>query len=484
VSAPAGWLEAAAAAHPERQALIGSDGSLSYGTLQARARALASRLCQSGVAHGGVLAVASADPWLIALLLHAAPLAGCALAPLNPDLPAPHLAALLRDCRATHVVASPGLASLPPSLRTLTPDWVLAKRPVDDSADLRPLEPEEVQLIVATSGSSDAPRGVMLTAANLAAAVQASSLRLPLTPEDLWLVCLPLFHIGGLAILLRCLQAGAGAMLLPRFDPSAVQKAIATRRATHVSLVATMLARLLEDGRGWRPPATLRCALLGGGPLPADLARRALQAGWPLWVSYGMTETGSQAATLGPITPEWVAGQVGKPLSHVELRVVPRPGPGRICLRGPGVMLGYANAAGVRGVGLSEGWLQTADVGTLSPDGTLRVHGRADWVVVTGGAKVSPAQVEALLTVCPRVGEVGVTSVADPEWGERLVAVVTGPADLTELDRWCRNHLPGHMRPRRLLRATALPRTPLGKLERAALAALALRLIIPADKQE
>lgn len=328
--------------------------------------------------------------------------------------------------------------------------------------------PAPVELVVATSGSSGEPKGVMLSGANLAAAVAASNERLPLREGDVWLDCLPLYHIGGMAILHRCAAARATVLLHEGFDAQRVWDDLAGYGVTHISLVPAMLARLLDLTHGAPPPDGLKYALVGGGALSGELAARARRAGWPVCVSYGMSETASQLATLFPLPEDWTPGSVGKPLSGFEVRIAApdQQGNGAIQVRGAAVMAGYANPAGVLGNGLEDGWFGSGDWGRLDREGGLHVLGRRDDILVSGGVNLHPALIEAALLRFPGLRDVAVTGIADAVWGERLVALVVGEADLKRLDAWSREHLPSAQRPRQWRRVAELPRNALGKLER------------------
>ncbi len=335
-----------------------------------------------------------------------------------------------------------------------------------------------VELIIATSGSEGEPKGVMLSGANLAAAVAASGERLPLHEGDVWLDCLPLYHIGGMAILYRCAAARATVLLHEGFDARRVWDDLARYAVTHISLVPAMLARLLDITHGAPPPETLKYALIGGAALSGEIAVRARLAGWPLCVTYGMSETASQLASLFPLPEDWTSGCVGTPLAGFEVRIAApdENGNGAIQVRGDAVMAGYINPALIPGDGLADGWFSSGDLGRLDRDGTLYVVGRRDDMLVSGGVNLHPATVEAALLRFPGVRDVAVTALADEVWGDRLMALVVGKVDLEQLEGWCREHLAGAMRPR-LLRAVAeLPRNALGKLERAKLKNMAREL--------
>jgi len=220
-----------------------------------------------------------------------------------------------------------------------------------------------------------------------------------------------------------------------------------------------MLARLLEHYAGQPPPVHLRVILIGGGALSPNMAQTALDAGWPLCPSYGMTEAASQVATLYPPPTHYTAGLVGRPLSHLQVKI--EPVSGRIMIRGSSMMQAYAGQ-----VGDENDWFVTSDLGGLDEQGNLIILGRADDVLVTGGENVHPQQVENVLMECPGVEDVAVIGAPDPVWGDRLVALYSGDLLIGELQAWSRTHLPGFMRPKKFVQLDKLPRTPMGKLLR------------------
>ncbi len=252
-------------------------------------------------------------------------------------------------------------------------------------------------LVVATSGSTGAPKGVVHTHASVAASARASSARLAVDPaRDRWLGCLPLAHIGGLSVVTRAVLTGTPLELHPRFDAAAVDDA-ARRGATLVSVVPTALARI--DAGGFRK------LVVGGAAPPDRLPPNAV-------TSYGSTETGSACAYDG------VA------LDGVELRLAPD---GEIQVRGDVLLRAYRDGSDPR---LADGWYPTGDHGRLDPDGRLEVDGRLDDLIITGGENVWPQAVEAVLAATPAVAEVAVVGRPDPEWGQQVVALVvsgTGP---------------------------------------------------------
>lgn len=407
-----------------------------------------------------VLALQSDSAEAVALSAYAASWRGCALFPLGSALAPERRDALIR------------LAGAREDGSALLLDAIAGG--ADGNSVPEPWAKGAIELFIATSGTQGEPKAVMLSGANLEAGTLASNRLLPLSAGDAWLACLPLYHIGGMAILYRCAEAGASAVLHEGFDPQRVWQDMAAYRISHISLVPAMLARLLDMHRDSPPPPSLKYALIGGGPLSASLAARARTAGWPLCVTYGMSETGSQVATLCWLPGDWAPGQVGAPLPGLEVEMVdedgqPTSGIGRIRIRGAAVMAGYANPQHRPGQGLDNGWFVSGDLGRLDEQGHLSVLGRHDDMLVSGGVNVHPQAVEAVLERCPGVEAAALSAIADEVWGDLLVAIVEGEADEEMMDKWCRAELPSAMRPRRFVHVQALPRNAMGKLDRLAL---------------
>lgn len=316
--------------------------------------------------------------------------------------------------------------------------------------------PFDAALVVFTSGTTGNPKGVRLTRPNLTAAASASSQHLGHGPDDDWLLAMPMHHVGGISIVVRQAYTGGSITMLPEFDPSAFAAAV-QEEVTMVSVVPTMLARILELG----PYSGLRAVLVGGGPIPPGLLESAAETGLPVLPTYGMTETFGQVATLRPEAP---LAYKTHPLPGIEIRA---NGDGRIAVKGPQVSPGYAGEAD-----RPDPWFVTNDLGEIDDEGALRVLGRSDTVIVTGGENVNPERVESVLDAHEAVVESVVVGVPDPEWGESVVCAYTGSADAGELRAWVAERLPVFMVPKRFVSVESIPRTALGKPDRSAVAAL------------
>lgn len=311
-------------------------------------------------------------------------------------------------------------------------------------------EPGGADLVVFTSGSMGRPKGVRLTLPNLAAAAAASAEHLGHGEEDDWLLALPLHHVGGISIVVRQVYTGGAVTMLTRFVPEAFADAL-RGSVTMVSVVPTMLARLVDLG----PFDGLRAVLVGGGPIPGGLLESAAEAGLPVLPSYGMTETFGQVATLRP----------GAPLEHkahalpgVELRTGPG---GRIEVKGPQVSPGYLGEPD-----RPDPWFVTSDRGEIDAEGALRVKGRSDNVIVTGGENVAPERVEDIMRQHPEVRDAVVIGVPHGEWGQMVVCVYEGNA--SGLAGWASDRMAGHMVPKEWVGVDAIPRTSIDKPDREA----------------
>jgi O-succinylbenzoic acid--CoA ligase len=324
-------------------------------------------------------------------------------------------------------------------------------------AVMRPDEPvdDDVALVIPTSGSTGEPKGAQLTHAALEASARATHARIGLEPTDRWLSCLPWQHIGGIQVMLRARLLGIPLTVHDRFDVDRV----ATADATLTSLVPTALVRLLDAGVDL---SRFRAILLGGAAPTPGLLARAASAGARVITTYGMSETAGGCV------------YDGRPLDGVQVRL----DDGRICLAGPVLMAGYRLRADISVEVLRDGWLVTSDLGEVDASGRLLVTGRVDDVVITGGEKVVSSQVAAVLSTHPALADVAVTAVEDPEWGQRIVAVVVlrrgeVAVSIADLRQWCSDRLPAAARPRGVVVVDDLPRLASGKPDRLAITRLA-----------
>ncbi len=431
---PTDWLDHSARMHPGRVALADPGGEVTYAELRERAGAMAAALADAGVGAGDPVAIDLPADIAHGIALHGAILSGA----VAQSMPASG-----RDgvdvAPGTRFVDAGSLARAEAAGGT----WPTIRRP-----------PREPLTRVLSSGTSGEPKAVELTQANHLWSALASALKLGMEPDDRWLCCLPLNHVGGLTILLRSALYGTAAEIHPGFEVDRVGAAFASGRISVASLVPTQLVRLLDAGAAVDEP---RLLLVGGGPLPLDVLEEAEGRGATVVQTYGLTEACSQVCTLAPGEAREHPGSAGRPLLGVEVRVED----GEILVRGPNVAPG-AKAA--------DGWLHTGDLGRIDEAGYLYLEGRRSDLIVTGGENVRPERVEGALRSHPAVADAGAVGEEDREWGQRVEAhVVVGAVEVTEeelLDH-LRRLLARHELPKRIhLRVDELPRTASGKLQR------------------
>ena len=466
------WLRARACSAPDAPAVRTSTERLSFSELDRRAEGTARKLAGFGVSPGSRVALLLRNGADFAVLTHALPRLGAVMVPLNTRLAAPELAWQITDSRASVLIGESALVLQAAAAARRRADlrWINIEdldgaaevdAPVRDRVDL-----SAVQGIIYTSATSGRPKGVMLTFGNHWWNAIGSVLHLGLRADDRWLAVLPLHHVGGLAILWRSVIYGVPVVIHESFDPDVANREIDDGRITLVSVVSTMLQRML-DARGHRPyPQSLRCVLLGGGPAPAALLEACARLGVPAAPTYGLTEAASQVATLHPNDLARKFGSAGRALFPAVVRIEA----GEILVRGPSVMAGYADRPEETALALRGGWLHTGDLGFLDNEGYLYVLDRRDDLIITGGENVYPAEVEAVLREYPAIEDAGVIGLPDPDWGEVVAAAVVARPGArvgeAEVKAFCQTRLARFKVPARLWVVDALPRSPGGKVLR------------------
>jgi len=313
----------------------------------------------------------------------------------------------------------------------------------------------EAALILFTSGTTGAPKAARLARDNLEASARAANEVLQVDARSRFLCVLPLFHVGGLGILFRCQLAGATVVLHERFDAEAVAREL-REGATHASLVANTLARVLDQGTSF-PPVIVA---VGGGPVPRGLLERSRAAGLRVVQTWGMTETCSMATCERP--DEADGSSAGPALPGFDVRI---GSDSEIVVRGPALMRGYLGHELLRG-----GFFRTGDLGSLDDRGRLIVHARRNDLIVSGGENVYPAEVEAALLAHPAVHETAVLPAPDEKWGQVGVAYVVTSAPENELREFLRGRIAAYKMPARFVQMAELPRNAGGKVDRIKLA--------------
>jgi O-succinylbenzoic acid--CoA ligase len=414
-------LRAAADASPGAPAVVGAGGEITYGEMDRRVSGAAERVGELGFEAGDRVALYLPKDGRYLVLLLALIRAGCVACPLSTHLPPRGVAPLLKKAACRALISSDEnlLGAVSADVRKLRPEPLLAEVSV---ARDRTQFSGEIHLaldlpstIVFTSGSAGEPKAALHTFGNHYFSALGSNTNIALAPGDRWLHSLPIYHVGGLSILFRCLLAGA-TVALPEPDAS-LGGAIAG--ATHVSLVSTQLLRLLREESF--DPGELKAVLLGGGPVPVSLVDEAAARGLPIHTSYGLTEMASQVTATPPGASREELRTSGRPLPHRELSISDS---GEILVKGETLFAGYVKSDIVDRPLDMDGWFHTGDLGELDADGCLRVRGRKDNLFISGGENVQPEEIEEALCRIEGVEEAVVVPVPDAEFGARPVAFV------------------------------------------------------------
>jgi len=466
----------------------------SFAELDRQATRLAQQLATLGVTSGNRVALLAANGLSYVAFVHALTRLGAILVPLNLRLTREELRWQVLDVHASLLVCDEHCATLAAEVGQAVPQLPLATLATESQSgetvvselpekdvQLRTLiDLSEPQAILYTSGTTGQPKGVLITYGMQWWNAVGSALNLGHNLDDRWLACLPLYHIGGLSILMRSVMYGISVVVHEKFAEERINRSIVEDKITIISVVAIMLQRMLaaldSNRSGVSYPATLRCVLVGGGPVPYALLEACLLRNIPVVQTYGLTESGSQAVTLSPADAVRKPGSAGRPLPAVQLCIMhdnrqAAPGePGEIFLQGPTITPGYVDRPEATAQALQDGWFATGDIGYLDKEGYLFVLDRRADLIISGGENVYPAEIESVLLSHPAVKEAGVCGQADSVWGQVPIAFVVLNEGSTlssgELLDYTAQKLARYKQPRTVHFTEQLPRTSSGKLLR------------------
>jgi acyl-CoA synthetase (AMP-forming)/AMP-acid ligase II len=479
-------LEMAASDSSGRVAVV--DGDLRWTTeeLSEFADGGAGVVTGSGADHVAYVGTGGA---MLPLLMFSSARAGVAFTPLNYRLSADVLRTLIERLPAPLVVVDDDYRDVVGEVGEAvigSGEFLAAARSTEPTANFA--DPDDVAVVLFTSGTTSRPKAVELSHNNLTSYITGTVEFASADPADAALICVPPYHIAGVGAALSNLYAGRRMVYMHRFDAGRWVRLVKDEAVTAATVVPTMLDRIvtvLEDEP--TPLPTLRTLAYGGSKVALPLVRKALDLlpGVGLVNAYGLTETSSTIAVLTPddhrtaygSTDERVSrrlGSVGRPVPGIDVQiraedgVVIGPGEtGELFVRGEQVSGKYAEIGSVLD---DEGWFPTKDIATLDDDGYLFITGRSDDTIIRGGENIAPAELEDVLVEHPKVHEVAVVGVQDPEWGQIIVAVVVSAAgvspDPDELREYVRKSLRGSRTPDRIVFRDELPTTATGKVLR------------------
>jgi o-succinylbenzoate---CoA ligase len=494
------WLIRCAENRPEHLAVQCEQIRWSFAELSRQADRLARQLATIGVTENSRVALLAPNGLAYVTFVHALTRLGAILVPMNTRLTQPEACWQLHNIHASHLISDLSMlqrarevvSDLPDLslavLYTLSPTPGQAEVLLHTSEDALCRETEIItrslidlnatQAIMYTSGTTGYPKGVLITYGMQWWNALGSALNLGLCEDDCWLACLPLFHIGGLSILMRSVIYGIRVVLHEKFDEYTTNQAICQDGVTMISVVAVMLQRMLTalEMEGGHYPAALRCVLLGGGPAPRSLLERCACLDIPVVQTYGLTESCSQAVTLAPADALYKLGSAGRPLLPVQIQIMqenkplPANQPGVIHLKGPTITPGYADRPDATAEAFHDGWFYTGDLGYLDEAGYLYILDRRSDLIISGGENIYPAEIENVLLTHPDVAEAGVCGQDDPQWGQVPVAFVklhpSKETTASTILEHTRQHLARYKVPRSLHIINEMPHNASGKLLR------------------
>lgn len=469
------WLKIQAEKEPHRKAIISDERKFTFQELFSEAGRIASLLQKHGITAGSHVAVELPTSLASVLLIHALLLLKTVIVPVHTRQTKKEMIRKLIFADCTHLIVTNDVASgdEPEKLKIIRNTEL-----VHNEADSPFLEhgprPDDSLLLMFTSGTSGDPKCVDLTYRNLFYNALGTKIRLQITQSDSWLLSLPLYHIGGFSIILRAVIFGIPVIVPTGPGTQDIIDAIGKYNPSIVSLVPTVMQRLLE--KGVKPNPRHKAVLLGGGVITGSMFEQSSEGGWNIAATYGTTETSSQIATLFPDIKNY-RGSVGQPMPFTQIQIVDDAGrekntggEGEIIVRTPSLMKGYYKRDDLTSKAIQNGWYSTGDYGYVSSDGYLYVVSRRTDLIVSGGENINPYEIEELLHNYPGIDDVCIVPKSDATWGEIVVAVVVTKGKKITLDN-IKDYLTGKIAsfkiPKKLFQFDSIPYTKTGKIHRA-----------------
>ncbi len=487
--------------------VVDGDKSLTYGELNSRVNRLANALSKLGITKGHKIAFMGNNSHQFVEFYFAAAKGGFVSVPVNARFSAEEAAYIIKNSEASTLIYSddaqavankiresvPGItwsiATEKPETGVLSYEWLL-----DGASGQEPgtkISPDDVTMIMYTSGATGTPKGVVATHRNIMANTNTQCLELDITPESVTALAMPIYHNGGLWPTMSMVYRGGTVVLMPRFDLDALLQTIQDRKVTFLNLVPTMLLRLVSHPNlSSYNLDSLRTIMYAGAPIPLEQLKNAMRILGPhrFYNSLGSTESNgnlismrtSQHALEGPMASK--LGSVGIDAMGVEIAIVDDEGKelppgavGEIIGRGDNISPGYWKLPKESAETFKNGWLYTGDMGYRDEDGYVFIVDRRKDIIISGGENIASREVEEILYQHPAVHEASVIGVPDKEWGEAVKAVVAlkpefaGIVDEAELIEFCRPRLAGYKRPRSIDFIPELPKSAAGKIDKGSL---------------
>ncbi|WP_062354780.1 o-succinylbenzoate--CoA ligase [Bacillus kwashiorkori] len=472
------WLVKRASLTPNKIAIVFQGQVLTFQELFVQVKCTSKRLTTLGIKKGDRVATFLNNHIDTVITLHSLQLIGCTTILLNTRLSEQELLFQLTDSGVKHLIVDQSIFPIKSKIGV----QIITKAELEQAEEAEfPLVREftltDICTILYTSGTTGFPKGVCQSYGNHWWSAIGSALNLGLHDNDTWLLSVPLFHISGFSILIRSVIYGIPIILHEKFDEKKINDELISGRTTIISVVSTMVSRLLEDleNRNYHP--NFRCMLLGGGPISQSLLEKCKEKKIPIFQTYGMTETASQIVTLSPEYSMVKLGSAGKPLFPAQLKII-KDGMelqameiGEIVVKGPNVTSGYYNRPTANKESFtSDGWFFTGDVGYLDKEGFLYVVDRRSDLIISGGENVYPAEIENVIQSHKAIAEAAVTGINDQQWGQVPIAfyVVKKGYQVSEVEliSFCQQRLAKYKIPKKWREVNELPRNGSNKILR------------------
>lgn len=469
------WLTKQASLAPTGTAQELENGDcLTFNELMNQSQTYAKKLATQGIEKGSKVGIFSTNCTEMVIAIHALSYLGAIAVMFNIRLTQKELSFQIEDADVSLVLAANSLTdylhnmNFSPTIFSFTKANNLQETNVALKSEIALDEPFTIMY---TSGTTGNPKGVVHTYGNHWWSATGSALNIGIHSDDKWLAVLPLFHIGGLSLLLKSVIYGMPIYLLEKFDEQKVHHAIMNCGVTIASVVTVMLHSLIDLLDDKEYPSAFRCMLLGGGPAPKGLLEKSKARKVPVFQSYGMTETSSQIVTLSPKDALRKLGSAGKPLFPAQLKIVDPDdvGIGEIVVKGPMVTKGYYRNDQATAKSIHNDWLSTGDLGQVDAEGFLYVVDRRKDLIISGGENIYPSEIESVLAGMDGIEEIGVTGIEHAKWGQVPAAfIVLKESSLSEADvlNYASDHLAKYKIPKQIYFVQALPRNASNKLLR------------------